>query len=332
MEISDSDKRGVPLSDEDVRRWINGTSEDWKEVDEKLHSYWNSMELDMEKEAAHSSLQQVKARLGWTNKSVHAHKVVSRRNMIRAAAVMIPFAAICGCLLYQNNQSVEKAPTMLVCVPSEQQEMHLTDGSKVWVNTNSRIAYTQADKARVAELSGEAFFEVKKDTIPFIVKAGDLGIKVLGTSFDIKAYPEKKCIKVTLLDGTVEATTQQGEKYTLRPFKQLIYNTESHQVKVVELDQNDVVQLTAWRREQITLHAVTLNQILNVLKSAYNVRFIIKEKHLHNTDTYNLCLQKKTDLKVALQVLCEMIDDLTYEMQPDGVVILEEKGHTTMQL
>ena len=84
--------------------------------------------------------------------------------------------------------------------------LELPDGSKLWLNAGTKVHYTDgfADGKRELTLSGEAFFDIKHDPDhPFIVHIGGLDVTVLGTSFNVKAYPGDSVMETTLIDGKV---------------------------------------------------------------------------------------------------------------------------------
>ena len=97
----------------------------------------------------------------------------------------------------------------------------LSDGTKVWMNSASELQYPVVfgKESRRVRLSGEAYFEVTKDSIrPFIVEV-DRGfeVKVLGTHFNIKAYDTDDCYETTLVEGKVQVFQENGTKVTLEP-------------------------------------------------------------------------------------------------------------------
>ncbi len=107
----------------------------------------------------------------------------------------------------------------------------LPDGSTVWLNAGSSISYGAGfnDKKRELTLFGEAYFDVVKQTDrPFIVHAGSIQIKVLGTSFNVKSYPEDAMVETTLIKGLVQIT-QPGKKSPiyLHPNQKIILPTET---------------------------------------------------------------------------------------------------------
>lgn len=97
----------------------------------------------------------------------------------------------------------------------------LPDGSKVWLNSGSKLVILQGYNVldREVKLTGEAFFDVETNAAkPFIVKAGELSIKATGTSFNVKAYPEERLITTTLVEGTVfiEEVSGHEKKFEIK--------------------------------------------------------------------------------------------------------------------
>jgi ferric-dicitrate binding protein FerR (iron transport regulator) len=93
-----------------------------------------------------------------------------------------------------------------VATGRQRQKVLLPDGSTVWLNTQTRLRYSQGrDSVRRVELEGEAYFTVRHDAAhPFIVHTARLEIADLGTSFDVKAYPGDRAAEATLIEGSIE--------------------------------------------------------------------------------------------------------------------------------
>ncbi len=104
----------------------------------------------------------------------------------------------------------------------------LPDGSKVWLNAGSTLRYDSASfqtSDRHVELSGEAYFDIAHDARrPFIVQSGQVRIRVLGTVFNVRAYPEDPDVETSLIRGSVEVTLEDrpDDKYILRPHEKLV--------------------------------------------------------------------------------------------------------------
>ncbi|MDP4291931.1 MAG: FecR family protein, partial [Bacteroidota bacterium] len=123
------------------------------------------------------------------------HKSIGLKNILKVAAVIVITLAI-GALGNQlwvdqlKNVPSKKTVNFETSLGSRASTT-LPDGSKVWLNAGSRLDYNLdfGNKTRIVKLTGEAFFDVKTDSLkPFIVKAGKLAIKAYGTAFNVKAY------------------------------------------------------------------------------------------------------------------------------------------------
>lgn len=147
-----------------------------------------------------------------------------------------------------------------------QYQLNLPDGTRIWLNSASSLKYPSsfaALKERKVELSGEAYFEVAKDkTHPFIVKSGRQEIRVLGTHFDVSAYPDEQLIKTTLLEGSVKLNQQ----ITLKPGEQSSMAGEKFSVK--EVNVNDAVD---WKNGEFVFTNESLTSILKKVSRWYDV-------------------------------------------------------------
>ena len=146
----------------------------------------------------------------------------------------------------------------------------LSDGTKVYLNAASELKYpVQFDsKKRQVHLSGEAYFEVAKDECrPFFVQAGDVRIRVLGTSFNVTSYPERERIETTLEQGRIQITNGK-EQINVVPGKQVVYNKKNNrfEVKVV-----DTKLYTSWKDGYYKFDQMTLEEIMETLALWYDL-------------------------------------------------------------
>jgi ferric-dicitrate binding protein FerR (iron transport regulator) len=111
-------------------------------------------------------------------------------------------------------------------------KVNLPDGSQVWLNAGSSLDYVSTDfnsTMREVNLSGEAYFDIVPNVSrPFIVHSGNMQIKVLGTTFNVKAYPEEDNMETSLIKGSVEITIKNrpDDIYILRPNEKLVVSNE----------------------------------------------------------------------------------------------------------
>lgn len=156
----------------------------------------------------------------------------------------------------------------------------LPDGSAVKLNSESSVTYPRSfDEARRnIVLMGEAFFEVKKDPDrSFTVRTGDLKTTVLGTSFNISAYPETEHIRVTVATGSVRVETEKAENKTLTSGQQAVFDKASF-----ELSQSDISleKYLAWRSNTIVFDDIPLSEAVRILERWFDAEIIFEKPSL----------------------------------------------------
>lgn len=160
----------------------------------------------------------------------------------------------------------------------------LPDGSKVYLNSESRLTYPSSfnEGKRNVQLKGEAFFEVRKDPEHHFVVSGPCHtqIEVLGTSFNVEAFEKDSFISTTLLEGKVRfvyQNNQQPATVEMKPGQKLMYNTTSSQVKLLQTSGETE---TAWKDGKIIFRATPLPEALRMLEKRFNVTFVLSNIRL----------------------------------------------------
>src|SRR5258708_14842496 len=187
----------------------------------------------------------------------------------------------------------------------------LPDGTQVWLNSNSKLKYSSEFNAEFREvgLEGEAYFDVAKDMHrPFIVHTSSLDIKVLGTSFTIKSYPQDETIETTLLKGLIEVSRKDNPntaRVILKPNEKLVYNKRpvsagrtnltSGRINIhpsalpdiaVNSIRNDVPDSdkveTAWMYNRLVFKGDNFQELVEKMERWYNVKITIRDTSLNN--------------------------------------------------
>ncbi|MCL3779180.1 DUF4974 domain-containing protein [Prolixibacteraceae bacterium JC049] len=153
----------------------------------------------------------------------------------------------------------------------------LVDGTKVWLNSESKLKYPLqfTGKEREVYLEGEACFEVAHNKQqPFVVNSGEQKVVVLGTTFNVKNYSEENKFTATLLEGAVQLQlndkTGDEQLFFLKPNDQLVLNKISSNVTQQKVIASDVLM---WREGQLVFSGKTLKEITQTLERWYNVEF-----------------------------------------------------------
>ncbi len=177
--------------------------------------------------------------------------------------------------LYSNDEPAIDFFNEMHTAEGAQYLVILADGSKVWLNAASKLRYPiQFDEnKRVVELTGEAYFEVAKQTTPFYVKTDQQEIKVLGTSFNVKAYENEDNIKTTLLEGSVKIISmpfynkRPAGELLLRPGDQAIIG-QNEEGKVLTVNPS---QSIAWRNGLFSFQGEDLKSVMREFSRWYGV-------------------------------------------------------------
>ena len=147
----------------------------------------------------------------------------------------------------------------------------LADGTKVWMNADSKLKYPISflEDRRVVYLEGEAYFEVAKDASkPFIVSTTSGDISVLGTQFNVKNYAEDKTIYTTLVEGSVLFRGTTNRETILAPGQQIIFSPE---YGTQELKQVNVNNFISWKDNLFQFEELSLEDIMKTLSRWYDV-------------------------------------------------------------
>lgn len=149
-------------------------------------------------------------------------------------------------------------------------KLTLPDGSNVWLNSSSSIRYPTAfaGKERKVQVTGEAYFEVAHDASkPFLVSVGDADIKVLGTHFNVNAYPDEAAAKTTLLQGSV-SLSKAGMTTLLKPGQQAQIGSAGNFKLIDDVDLDEVV---AWKNGYFSFAGADLQAVMRQIARWYDV-------------------------------------------------------------
>ncbi len=250
--------------------WLNDSKEHKEDFDSFRDTYLQISSLKKE-----NNPEKFKPNMSQAWEIIHAKTIKKRRRSIRfhylshVAAVII-LCLTAGAILFPHRKTLEDT-TCVVSVPKgESRELCLPDGTHVRMKPESELHYPatfNGDK-RIVSLSGEAYFEVKKDkSHPFLVKTEQIVVEVLGTSFNVSSYTENDITSVTLVEGLVRICNEKGENTLLTPSQCLEYNKSEGNTNIRTVN----TQLyTAWINGKMYFENETLNNILTELKHWYS--------------------------------------------------------------
>lgn len=229
-------------------------------------------------------------------------------------------------------------------------KVKLPDGTFVTLNSGSKLIYPNffKDKKREVYLEGEAHFQVKSDSShPFYVKTDAITIRVLGTVFNVKAYPENNTIETTLLEGALEIINNsslkifKGEKKVLlKPHQKAIfvkdenkltfdekeevklksYKTEIPEIKIQEKANVDLI--VAWKDNRLIFDNERFEDIAIKLQRWFNVVIEIKSEELKN-ERFTGKFENET-IEQVLNAL-RLAEPFDYKMNKNQIIIYRKK-------
>lgn len=207
--------------------------------------------------------------------------------------------------------------------------VELSDGTRVWLNANTTFDFPVdfVRQERVVKLRGEAYFEVAKDAKrPFIVETEGTRTRVLGTSFNVKAYPDERYERTTLLEGSVEITLAESTgtpspRMVLEPGMQARWETGSRSLSVRAVDAEDAI---AWRRGEFLFTEEDIQVVLQTLSRWYGVEFVSTDEKLE-TYTFSGMMSKDDKLGETLEILT-LAGGPAFRIEGDKVYMSKKKS------
>ncbi|HEY9489854.1 MAG TPA: FecR domain-containing protein, partial [Chryseosolibacter sp.] len=254
--------------------------------------------------------------------------LTNSKNMRHRVALWLKIAASVSFLLmatflvkrYDINQ-----PVRAIFSGTQEQTTHkgertiisLEDGTKIWLNVDSRIRYPETFEgkdSREVYLEGEAFFDVTENKAkPFIVRTEGVRIVVLGTTFNVKSYEKEDQIQTTLIKGkvTIESIEEQPKVVSLAPNQMATYHKESK--NIVLNTEKDLETLAGWKDGRLIFVDKPLSEIVIALERWYDIRIKVEdEKSLKchfSAKVENLSLDEVLELFKASEGIDYTIND-----------------------
>ncbi|MCX2491941.1 FecR domain-containing protein [Pedobacter sp. PF22-3] len=325
--IEDYSKKTIGSEDlTDLLMWVGSSQENQQIFRETLQAFeaadysfnkpvnqqksWSAIQQHIENNAEHSQI---------------IKKINYRRYFTIAAAIMV--IALLPILYFNNFHSKAKeviAYNEIYNPRGQKRLVTMPDGSNIYLNGDSKIRYALNFNTgkRVVYLSGEAFFDVQhRSKQPFIVNTGKVSTTVLGTSFNINAYPSLKDITVTVQTGKVGVIFSKNGKNSLvrflLPNEQLTIDKNSGKLNKMQVNATD---FNGWREYKLFFYDKPLSEIAEVIAREYDLDIEIKTEALKG-----IKLTAKFD-KCSVKQIMDVIAKLSnskYTIYENKVIIYE---------
>ncbi len=227
-----------------------------------------------------------------------------------------------GQISYGKNLRTSLEMSVEVPYKSEYQFV-LSDGTMVWMNAGSKVTFQHPfdGNSRDIRIEGEVFLEVAKDASrPFVVHLpGNNAVEVLGTQFNIKAYPDELYQETVLVEGSILWKSNSGKERILEPGQLLSMNNADNQIEVEEVE---LYPHIAWKEGRFVYESQTLEAIMNDLSRWYGFNVIYQLSELRELH-FSMDVQRYEDLSSILE-LFELTDKVKFEISDNHITIKEQ--------
>ena len=250
----------------------------------------------------------------------------SRFMWVRAAAFLL-MALSAGVVYYYlyGSAKVEKKnepqATINPLTRSDHSLVKLPDGSSVLLNSKSSLDYSKfTSTTREVILSGEAYFDIAKDkSHPFVIHTGKLQTTVLGTAFNIRAYPEENNVTVTVTKGKVEVGMENKTLGIITPNQQISFNKKNGSTVQQQVHADSIL---IWKQNDLVFDNTTFEEAAMIISNRFNVTVTFENERLKNC-RFTASFLNEDNIHQVLTVLCD-VNNAAYHLKNNSVIIKGE--------
>ena len=358
-----------------VNQWINKEAENkryfeeieflWKasgiirQVDEDVkRNDWDLLLGRIEKKSEYDLIKS-------KERQPESHKIPLKKSreiankFLRVAAIFVLAFSFSWAAFYFLNKRPSGdslAYNQIITAKGQKSQIILSDGTKVWLNSETILKYPTAfnEDQREVYLEGEAFFEVQKkeNKVPFLVKTNDIDIEVLGTRFNVMAYSDEETVETTVVEGLIcvvrkglkpsldqNVLLKTNQKATLikKGSRVILSEVELYKPTLVKSTQTspsispiekeqilvsskvDVELHTAWKDDLLVFQSETLENITYKLERWYDVKIHIEDEGLKHY-RYTGKFEHKESLSQVLEIL-SLTTPMSYMFERNDIYI-----------
>lgn len=313
--------KATAAEQEELRRWLEEDPEHRAQYQAQQQLWQLTAPASAPQLDAHEAWQKVAGRIRAEEGRRDAKTIPMFPAALRvAASVAVLFGLLwLGQYLFFPYWGME-----IVASGDKQLSLMLPDSSQVWLNRNSKLIYDPefAGTAREVQLKGEAFFEIRKDPRrPFIIQTDETITKVLGTSFNLRAYPGEKTVELVVATGRVAFTNKASAvEAIVIPGHAAVLDKRSN---TIDKYSSPNANAWAWKTDSLQFEGQTLKEVLQDLQRYYGVALQLNNSALANcrfTGSF-----ENNELEEVLQVLAATLQ-LKYSQQADQTIVLSGQG------
>lgn len=314
----------LDLSNEDLSESERQLLEDWKNEDDgnlQMYKILNSIKLSEEGEAQNYKDEILNLTYSKMFSSAQIMHKKRRNFFMMGIAASIAVLLSVGGFFYMNNSDADKL-TSVYCPAGEfSKKVILPDNSEVILNSDSRLIYSEksfSDNLRKVSLEGEAMFTVTHDKEhPFTVSVNGASVKVLGTCFNVRSYPNEDQVQTTLINGSVEVeNTKTVGSVRIKPNEQAIISRTKGNLEVVTVNVDDYVM---WKDGWLQFQSLAFKDITRLLERRFNVKIAIQNNNLED-ELFTGKFKQDEKLENIIKVI-QAYGNFNYELKDNDYII-----------
>lgn len=249
-------------------------------------------------------------------------------------AAIIVFLISLTTIYYTNKQQINRTDTpqklsytSFITENGQRSKVVLPDSSIVWLNSGTTLSYPSnfSEQNRKVTLNGQAFFQVcHKENNPFLVQANGLIVKVLGTKFDVDAYPEKDKIAVVLESGKVELAHNGFESFncTMKPGEKATFSIVNNALTV---NDTDAAIYSSWKDGKLIFRNESMRNVVKKLRRWYNINIEVADEEVFSS-IFSGTIQNESYeeifryIEIVCDVKCKLIHNYEEEAKPEIII------------
>jgi transmembrane sensor len=201
------------------------------------------------------------------------------RRFVKYAAILVMVLSLSFSYYLGTRYSItNNSTTTISCAFGDKTSITLPDSSTVWLNSGSKLSFNSdfINGPRKVNLEGEAFFAVTKNrNHPFWVKTTDIDIEVLGTTFNVKAYPEEGLVSATLVEGIIKISSNY-QKTRVKPNQRVVFAKANREMYIEELQ--DTSMDTDWKDGRLVFRNESLEELAPKLHRWFDVDIVFADE------------------------------------------------------
>lgn len=248
---------------------------------------------------------------------------------LETAAIVTGIALLSAVFYWSSQRQPVRKFTVLRNETAAPRRFALPDGSVIWLNSHTSVRTDQHFGRRNRELcldAGEAFVDVKQDEeLPFLLKAGEVSVEVLGTSFNVKARPGEPVIRIAVASGSVRVNKDNRPLQQLGRDDELVYNKQYASFSMYKTEADKV---SGWKNGGLFMDDVSFPEFVSALQQRYNVAIVYPQETLQQQKIHIYILPGQ-QLSSVLETI-RSIYNIQYSISGNKVTISQDGARTAV--